>query len=59
MLFARELGKDVMYELIIRPEAEAEINDAFTWYEEQVSGLGADFILNLDATFHKILRNPL
>ncbi len=46
-------------ELIIRPEAEAEISEAFDWYEERVLGLGSNFILNLDAAFHTILRNPL
>jgi plasmid stabilization system protein ParE len=46
-------------ELIIRPEAETEIGEAFYWYEEKVSGLGSDFILNLDAAIHAILRNPL
>lgn len=46
-------------ELIVRPEAEAEIGEAFDWYEERVSGLGSDFILNLDAAFNAILRNPL
>ncbi len=29
--FADELGKDIIHELIIRPEAEAEINDAFNF----------------------------
>ena len=45
--------------MIIRPEVEAEIHDAFSWYEEQIPGLGADFLLNLDAAFQGILRNPL
>lgn len=45
-------------ELIVRPEAEAELSEAFDWYEERVSGLGSDFLLNVDAAFHSILRNP-
>ena len=49
----------MILELIVRPEAEAEIGEAFDWYEERVSGLGLDFILNLDAAFNAILRNPL
>lgn len=45
-------------ELIIRPEAEAEMREAFDWYEERVPGLGSDFLLNLDAAFRSILRAP-
>lgn len=44
-------------ELIIRPEAEADIAQAFGWYEARVSGLGSEFMLVLDATFNSILRN--
>ena len=45
--------------LILRPEAEAEIADAFDWYEERVPGLGGEFLLCVDAVFNSILRNPL
>jgi hypothetical protein len=36
-------------ELIIRPEAEADIAEAFDWYETRVPGLGSEFVLVLDA----------
>jgi toxin ParE1/3/4 len=39
-------------ELIIRPEAEADIAEAFGWYEARVSGLGSEFLLVLDAAFN-------
>lgn len=45
-------------ELIVRPEAETDLSAAYEWYEERVSGLGSDFLLNVDAAFHAILRNP-
>jgi plasmid stabilization system protein ParE len=48
----------VTLELLIRPEAEAEMVEAFDWYEERVPGLGSDFLLNVDAAFQAILRNP-
>jgi len=48
----------VTLKLIVRPEAEVEMAEAFDWYEERVSGLGSDFLLNVDAAFHAILRNP-
>lgn len=44
--------------LIIRPKAEAEIADAFGWYEDRVPGLGSDFLLSVDAVLHAILRHP-
>lgn len=46
-------------ELIIRPEAEAEMAEAFDWYEQRVPGLGSDFILAIDAVLESIIRNPL
>jgi plasmid stabilization system protein ParE len=46
------------YELIIRPEAEAELAEAFDWYEEQLRGLGSEFLISVDATVHAITRNP-
>jgi len=44
--------------LIVRPEAEAELVDAFDWYEERVPGLGSEFLLCVDAAFGSILRSP-
>lgn len=40
-------------EIIVRPEAEAEINEAFRWYESKSDGLGSGFMRALDAS-----RNP-
>ena len=47
------------YNLIIRPEAEEELDEAFTWYESHVPGLGSEFILCIDAVLNAVLRNPL
>jgi plasmid stabilization system protein ParE len=47
------------YELIIRPEARADLLDAFYWYQNQRSGLGYDFKLCVDEVISKIQRNPL
>jgi hypothetical protein len=44
--------------LVIRPEAEAEMAEAFEWYEERLPGLGASFLLCVDAVFHGIVRDP-
>lgn len=47
------------YELAIRPEAEAELAEAFDWYEEQLPGLGSEFLISVDAAVHAVTRNPL
>ena len=44
--------------LIIRPEAERDLAEAYQWYESQLSGLGSDFLLRLDATLSSIQRTP-
>lgn len=44
--------------LIVRPEAEAEMADAFDWYEDRVPGLGSAFLLCVDAVFSSIVRSP-
>jgi plasmid stabilization system protein ParE len=46
------------YKLIVQPEAEFDISDAFNWYENNRPGLGYDFLLQIDAGFHFIIRNP-
>lgn len=44
--------------LILRPAAEADIEDAFRWYEEQRPGLGAEFLLAVEAGPAAIEREP-
>ena len=46
------------YMLIIRPEAEDDLNKAFSWYEDQRKGLGHNFLLQVDAGLRFIERNP-
>ena len=47
------------YRLIIRPEAEADIQEAFNWYERRVSGLGAEFLGAIDNAMSTIVSHPL
>jgi hypothetical protein len=44
--------------LIVRPEAEADLAEAYGWYEQQVRGLGTEFLLCVDAVMASIERNP-
>ena len=45
------------YELI-KPEAEKDMSKIFEWYETKRKGLGYDFLLQVDAGFRFITRNP-
>lgn len=40
------------------PEAEAEANDAFDWYQAKRSGLGDDFRVQLKLALAQILSDP-
>ena len=44
--------------IIVQPEAEADVSEAFRWYESRRSGLGAEFIAEVDQTFARIAENP-
>jgi toxin ParE1/3/4 len=44
--------------LIVRSEAEVDLAEAYQWYEQQVHGLGAQFLLCVDAVMASIERNP-
>jgi toxin ParE1/3/4 len=43
---------------LIRPQAEADLAEAYRWYEGQREGLGADFALCIEETLDKIRRSP-
>ncbi len=44
--------------VIIRPEAESDIADAYQWYESQRKGLGENFLLCIEEALSRISRNP-
>lgn len=45
-------------QIIVRPEAEAEVRQAFAWYQEQSAGLGLEFLRSIEACLSAITRNP-
>ena len=47
------------YDLVVRPEAEDDLSEAFMWYESKREELGRDVLLQVDAEFHFVERNPL
>ena len=44
--------------MIIRPEAEADLANARSWYERQRVGLGAEFLLCVEEVLERIDRTP-
>lgn len=46
------------FKLIVKPEAEREIQDIFDWYEGKVQGLGERFLDELEIKFSRILDHP-
>ncbi|MGE0606408.1 MAG: type II toxin-antitoxin system RelE/ParE family toxin [Pirellulales bacterium] len=45
-------------ELIVSPEAEDDLNEAYAWYEARRTGLGGDFLSRVDACIQIICRSP-
>jgi len=45
-------------QLALRSEAEADLREAYDWYEQQRAGLGGELLAVLESTFHSILENP-
>ena len=45
-------------EIIVRPAAAADIDEAFVWYERQRPGLGEEFLAAVQATRESIAAHP-
>ena len=43
---------------IVRSPAEADLAEAFEWYEQRSRGLGLEFLRAVDVTFAIIARTP-
>jgi plasmid stabilization system protein ParE len=44
--------------LILAPEAEQDLSQAYSWYESQRIGLGEEFLTSVDACIQSICRTP-
>ena len=44
--------------LVIAPQAEQDIDEAYDWYEERRPGLGEEFLGCVDACIQQICRTP-
>jgi plasmid stabilization system protein ParE len=48
----------VIYELVVRSRAKADIRRAAKWYEKQRKGLGVAFVGEVDKAIARIEANP-
>jgi len=48
-----------MRAILLFPEAEADVEGAYHWYERMRDGLGADFLLCVEEALEKISRDPI
>lgn len=44
--------------VVFRPEARAEFDESFDWYERQRSGLGVDFVTQVQEILDQISATP-
>jgi plasmid stabilization system protein ParE len=45
-------------ELILAPEADLDIAEAYAWYENRRAGLGEEFLSSVEACIEGIRRHP-
>lgn len=48
----------MIYQLIFQEEAIEDVRNAYAWYEDQLPGLGEDFLTELDKVFEKLAHHP-
>ena len=44
--------------LSFHPEVQAEVDDAYKWYERQRHGLGDDFLAEIEKVFDRLCATP-
>lgn len=47
-----------MPKIVFHPEIASEIKASYNWYQEQASGLGDDFIAELEAAYDAVAELP-
>lgn len=52
------LAGRIELEIIVCPEAQLEVQEAFQYYQEKSEGLGFEFMRSLDAALQSVKRNP-
>ena len=47
-----------MIRTVIEPQASSDIMEAAEWYETQLTGLGVEFVLEVNRAIDKVQENP-
>lgn len=47
-----------MLSALFKPLAEIDVEEAYDWYERRRRGLDSDFLLNIEETIERCLRQP-
>ncbi len=48
----------MVYDLIVKPDAENDLKEALNWYQRQNTNLSEKLLFNIDKGLEKIQRNP-
>ena len=48
-----------MFHIIIKPAALSMLDEAYSWYEHELTGLGERFLQEMDIAFNKLSTAPL
>lgn len=46
------------FQIIFQQEALDDVQDGYSWYEDQLPGLGEDFLNELNTILEKLIQNP-
>lgn len=46
------------YKILVRPEAELDLLDAITYYEEKLNDLGREFLFSIESAFDLLSNQP-
>jgi plasmid stabilization system protein ParE len=46
-------------QIVVQPEAEADLDDAFRWYETRRNGLGHELMDEVHRAFVRIVEDPM
>lgn len=47
-----------LYRLVAGPETDLDVETAYAWYEEQLPGLGLEFLDELRASYRRVAQGP-
>ncbi len=48
----------MQYNVVVKQEAELDLDEAINWYENQRDGLGIDFLLHFEESLIFVRNNP-